>query len=154
MPGCSVLVRIQVRIRDCHSLGPSSRIQHLCLHGVLRRASQAFVAAVGAVLPKNPMVFWCWNVVVQLSGALQPFMASRQGLAQMSPVLGLVLARETSPDPAKSIRLNKKLWDLMSFQFIRNTKALFLVQKRVSKNGFPCESQSFAPCQPRLGLCM
>lgn len=77
------------------------------------------------------MVFWCWNVVVQLSGAPQPFMASQQGPAQMSPVLGLALARETSPDPPESICLNKKLWDLMSFQFIRSTKPLFLVQKRV-----------------------
>lgn len=91
------------------------------------------------------MVFWCWNIVVQLSGALQTFMASWQGPAQLSPVLDLTLARETDPDPPKSMsRLNKKLWDLMSFQFIRNIKKLFLVQKRVSVNGFPCESQSFA----------
>ena len=101
---------------------------------------------------QNPMVFWCWNVVVQLSGALQSFVASWQGPARLSPVLDLALARETSPDPPESIRLNKELWDLMSFQFIRNIKKLFLVQKRVSKNGFPCESQSFVLCQPQLGL--
>lgn len=86
---------------------------------------------------QNPMIFWCWNVLVQLSGALQAFMASGQGPARLSPALGLTLAGETGLDPPKTTRLNKKLQDLMSFQLIRNIKKLFLVQKRVTKNGFP-----------------
>jgi len=49
------------------------------------------------------MVFWCWKVVVQLSGVLQTCVASWQGLARPSPVLDLVLGRETGPDPPGSI---------------------------------------------------
>lgn len=71
------------------------------------------------------LVFWCWNVVFQLSVALQPFMAWWQGLAWLSPVLGLTLAGDTGPDPPESIHWHKKLRDLMSFQFIRNIKKLF-----------------------------
>lgn len=68
-------------------------ISLIALHGVVRRASQALGAVVGAVLPK-PNGF-----LVQLSGALQTFMASWQRLARLSPGLDLTLARETGPDP-------------------------------------------------------
>ena len=75
-------------------------------------------------------------------------MASWQSPARLSPVLDLTLARENIPDCPKSIHLSKKLWELMSFQFMRNIKKLFLVQKRISKTSFLCESHSFALCQP------
>lgn len=64
------------------------------------------------------------------------------------PVLDLVLPRESSPDSPKSVCLNKKPQDALSFQLIRNIKKLFLSRRGSQKMALPVNPNPLPAASP------